>query len=94
MPLCELSVGANPEKFYKVGSGVQLWTWSPVSANAFNMANNSVKKPSEDTSSSQQVDSFTRVIESSSDLTDVLKSFPQTPVWQKLLVQAARQACP
>ena len=70
MPLCELNVRANPSKQYTVGDGVQLWTWSPVSASAFS---NPVETPRETRDSSQKIDSLTRVIESSTDLTDVLK---------------------
>lgn len=69
MPLCELSVRANPCKHYSAGAGVQLWTWSPVSASAFCKP---VETLCERIPISQQVSSITHLIESSSDLTKVL----------------------
>ena len=97
MPLCELSVGANPDKCYTVGAGVQLWTWSPVSVSAFNNANNPVENLFDNTSTSQRFHSITRVIESSTDLTDVLKfsqKFSADARLAKITGTGARQAFP
>ena len=72
MPVCELSVRANPDEQYAVGAGVQLWTWSPVSASALE-ASDHVETLSQQATCSQTHSVCTHILESPADITEVLK---------------------
>ena len=71
MPLCAHSVETYPNTHYKVGTGVQLWSWRPA-ASALDEPLDAVSLEHNNAMSGLDIKSQTSVIETSEDLSKVL----------------------